>query len=300
VPSVRAGPLSIEPLQVAPLALAALAFAWRARALRRRARPLPARRAAFFLGGIAVMLAALVSPLDRLGEERLFSMHMAQHVLLGDVGPLLVVLGLSGPLLRPLLARSPVRALRLLAHPLVSLPLWALDLCLWHLPYLYDAALRNGAVHALEHALFFACGALVWAAVVEPLPGPAWFGSGWKLVYVGALWVVSGALANVFIWSGRPFYAPYVDAPRTFGLSALSDQRLGGAVMLLEGSAVAFSVAAWIFLRHLRESELRQALLEGGAEPAAAARAARYGRAAPPSAAAPAGGRRPARGRRQD
>jgi putative membrane protein len=253
---------TLEPTQLAPVAVAALAYGWRARTLRRRGRPVPAVRRASFAAGLAAILVALVSPLDRLGETRLFSAHMAQHVLLGDVAPLLVVCGLTGPLLRPLLARRAVRRLQALGHPLLALPLWLADLWLWHLPALYDAALRNDVVHALEHASFFAGGALFWSALLGPLPGPRWFGRGQRLAALGVAWLGGTVLANVFLWSERPFYAPYVHAPRTWGLSAVADQRAGGGVMLVEMAVVGAVAFVLIGLDWLAAAERRQRALE--------------------------------------
>lgn len=264
--------------QSAAVLLAAVAYALAVMRLRRRGLPVSWWRVASFAAAVVVLLVALLSPLDRIGEERLFSVHMAQHLLIGDVAPLLVVLGLDGPLLRPLLALRPVRRLRVLAHPLAAFPLWAVNLCVWHLTPLYDAALDHDAVHALQHTLFFACGLLVWAALIEPLPGPAWFTAGRKLLYVAGMWLVSLALAQVFLWSGHAYYARYVTAPRTWGLSPLADQRAGGGVMLVEGSLVMVGVAVWLLLRLFRESESRQRLLDAGLSPDAAGRAARYGR----------------------
>ena len=109
--------------------------------------------------GLGLVVVALALPLD---VERRFDGHMAQHLLLGDLAPLLVVLGLDGRVLRPLLQFKAVRSLRVLAHPLVALPLWAINLCVWHTPALYVAALRHDLVHALEHGMFFACGALMF------------------------------------------------------------------------------------------------------------------------------------------
>ena len=147
------------------------------------------------------------------------------------------------------------------------------------MPRLYDAALAHPGLHALQHGLFFTCGALVWAALLEPLPGPQWFGAGPKALYLAGMWFFSLAFSQVFLWSGSPFYRPYVHAPRTWGISPLADQRLGGGVMLVEGSFVMLAVLVWLLLRWLRETEARQRLLDAGADPAAAARAARYGRA---------------------
>jgi putative membrane protein len=278
---MSSAPLSwtFDPLELLPLALAAGLYARRVVVLQRRGLSVPRRRFAAFGAGVVVVALALASPVDAIGEERLFSVHMLQHVLLGDLGPLLVVLGLDGRLLRPLLAIRTLRSLRVLAHPAAALPLWAVDLCAWHLPVLYDAALRHDAVHACQHLLFFACGALMWAALFGPLPGPARFRAPWKCAYLLGMWCVWLALAQVFLWSGDAYYAPYVHAPRTWGLGPLLDQRAGGGVMLVEGSFTMLGVAVWLLFRLFAESESRQALLDAGLDPALAARASRYGRA---------------------
>ena len=256
-----------------------VAYARRAQTLARRRRPVaPARQASFFLG-VAVLLVALASPLHSIGEERLFSAHMVQHLLIGDLAALAIVIGLTGPVLRPILALPLLRRLRVLAHPLVALPLWTANFVAWHLPGPYGAALEHGAVHAFEHGLFFATGALMWAAVVEPLPGPAWFATGPKAAYVLVVRAVGTAVASAFIWAGRPFYEPYATAAGSRA-AATSDQALGGLIMFLEGSVVTLVAFAWLFLRWTREAELRQSLVDRGHDPLAAARAARYGRSA--------------------
>jgi putative membrane protein len=270
---------SVEPTQLAPVLLAGLLYARRARALSTRGRRPPPWRVGCFAGGLLVLVLALVSPIDVLGEERLFWVHMCQHVLIGDVAPFLVVIGLTGPVLRPVLALPGVHRLRALAHPFVALPFWAASLAAWHVPALYDAALDHPAVHALQHASFFAGGALVWAALFEVLPGPRWFGAGARAAYLACMWFFSLGLSSFFLWSTHPFYPPYVRAPRTWGFSPLADQRLGGGVMLIEGSLVMLAVLVWLALRWFAESEARQRLLDAGVDPEAAARAARYGRA---------------------
>src|SRR5207302_11213854 len=140
-----------EPLQLAPTLLAAVAYLRRTRALARRGQPVPGWRQFLFGLGVALVVAALNSPIDALGEEHFFFVHMCQHVLLGDLAPLCFVAGLTGPVLRPVLALRPVEKLRVLTHPFVALPLWAVDLYVWHIPFLYDAAVHHTAIHALEH-----------------------------------------------------------------------------------------------------------------------------------------------------
>lgn len=260
----------------------------RALTLARRGRGISPWRILSFYLGIAILLGALVSPLDSLAEEHLFYAHMAQHLAIGEVAPLFILVGLSGPMLRPVLAYRPVQRLRWLMYPLVALPLWALNLYLWHLPVLYEAALESPALHFFEHGCFFLAGLLMWGALLEPLPGPRWFGAGAKAAYVLVVRALGCAiLGNVFIWAGTPFYPYYAAGERGWGIGALADQQIGGAIMFIWGALITVSLFSWMFLRWVREAETRQSLLEGGAEPRVATRAARYGRRRPPARPAP-------------
>jgi putative membrane protein len=267
---------TVDPLQVVPVVVVAALYAMRVRTLRKRGTPVPAWRIVVFALGITTLLAAFVSPVHALGEQ-LFTFHMVQHVLLGDLAPLALLAGVTGPVLRPALVV--LHRLRFLAHPAVALPLWALNLYLWHLPFLYEAAVRHEAVHALEHFCFFAGGLIMWLPVLETLPAPEWFGTGAKLGYIAIVRVVETVLGNVFFWSGTVFYAVYDHHAALWGLSALEDQNTAGAVMMIEGSIVTLIAFAWLFLRMASEGELRQQLLERGLDPRAVKRAVRYGRA---------------------
>jgi cytochrome c oxidase assembly factor CtaG len=207
--------------------------------------------------GLAIVLAAQLSPLDRLGDERLFSAHMLQHVAIADLGPLLVALGFVGGFRSPRLG-----PLRMRGAPVAVLLLWAADLGLWHVPSLYESALAHEGIHALQHVLLFVLGFLVWGLVVGALTAPAWFTTGWRAVSVIVLNAFAMALANVFVWAPTPVYDTYAEAPRTWGLSAVADQRLAAVVMLVEGTVVALAAFTWLFLRWLAESERRQALAD--------------------------------------
>jgi len=250
-------------------------YARRVRTLRERGGAPPAWRICLFGLGTVFLLAALVSPIA-FYAERSFGLHMTQHILLGDLAPLALLSGLTGPVLRPLLRF--VHPLRRIFHPFAALALWAIDLYAWHLPFLYEAALRHDSVHVLEHASFFSAGILMWAPVLETIPMPEWFGTGAKLGYVAVVRVVSTVLGNVFVWPNTVFYKFYEGAARPFGLSAVDDQRLAGSVMMIEGSLVTIIALAWLFLRLAAEGEQRQRLLESGLDPRAVRRAVRYGR----------------------
>jgi cytochrome c oxidase assembly factor CtaG len=270
---------NLEPLQLAPTLLVSYAYLRRTRTLARRGQPVPGWRRFLFWLGIALVIAALNSPIDELGEQHFFWVHMTQHVLLGDLAPLCFVAGLTGPVLRPVLAIRPFDKLRVLTLPYVALPVWAVNLYVWHVPFLYQAALHHSAIHALEHTMFFAAGALMWSPVVETLPAPAWFGTGWKLGYIAIVRVVETVLGNVFIWSSHVFYPAYRHVQPLWGISAVHDQNLAGVVMMAEGGFVTLAALAWLFLRLAEEGELRQRLLEQGYDPAQVRRAVRYGRA---------------------
>jgi len=267
---------TLEPLQLVPSLLLAAAYAKRVHTLRERGHAPPAWRIGLFTLGVLLLLIALVSPLDYYAE-RSFGIHMTQHILLGDLAPLALLGGLTRPVLRPLLRY--VHPLRRIFHPGAAFGLWALNLYVWHLPFLYEAALRHDAVHALEHACFFTGGILLWMPVLETIPMPEWFGTAAKLGYVAVARVVSTVLGNVFVWPNTVFYSFYEGVARPFGLSANNDQRLAGSVMMIEGSLVTIIALAWLFLRLAAEGEQRQRLLESGLDPRAVRRAVRYGRA---------------------
>src|ERR687884_1667076 len=222
----------LEPLQLVPTLVVAALYWRRVRTLRGRGTPVEPWRPWLFGLGIGLVLLALASPIDAFGEKEFLSFHMLQHVVLGDLAPLALVAGLNGPILRPVLALRPVNALRFLAHPLVALPLWTVDLYVWHVPFLYQAALHHDSVYALEHLLFFTCGGLMWAPVLEVLPAPEWFGTGWKLGYIVPVRLIETVLGNIFIWSGTVFYDVYAPGEAAHGVSPLRDQGWAGTVMM--------------------------------------------------------------------
>ena len=269
---------TLDPLQLAPIALIGVAYAIRARTLSRRGQPVPGWRVALFALGIVLLVVAVASPIAAIGEEELFSFHMTQHLLLGDLAPLCLLAGLTGPLLRPLLALPGVMRLRVLANPFVAFPIWTANLVLWHTPVLYEAAVESSALHALEHVAFFSAGIVLWLPVLETLPAPEWFGTGAKLAYIVGVRLVATVIGNVFVWGGSAFYDVYGSGDDYLGLSPEADQSLAGSLMMLEGSLVTVVAIAWLFLRMAQEGEVRQELIEKGHDPRAVRRAVRYRR----------------------
>ncbi|MFL5897765.1 MAG: cytochrome c oxidase assembly protein [Solirubrobacterales bacterium] len=249
------------PLELIPLLAAALLYAKRASTLAEKGRPVPLWRQLCFAGGLLAIVVALASPVAHVGEELVIA-HMVEHLLLGDVVTLLLVLGLTGPLLQPILAIGFFDRLRILAHPLVAFPLWALNFYFWHIPALYDAAYGGAPVHALEHGCFVLFGCLMWMPVFGPLPKPAWFTAPWKVGYVVAARFAGAILGNVLMWSGSVLYPVYAPGERYWGISPLADQSTAGVVMMVEGTFLGLGLLAWFFFEWSREGIEKQRLLD--------------------------------------
>ena len=260
-PLAHVGGGVFEPLQLLPPLVVLGAYWVRARTLQHQGRPVPAWRMACFAGGIALILAALVTPLAHIGGELVLA-HMAQHVLMADLATLLMVLGLTGPLLQPVLATRVAHRLRVLAHPVVAFGLWAVDLYVWHLPVLYQGAVAHAPVHALQHLSFVTFGFTMWLALLGPLPQPEWFGNGAKLLYIVAVRLTGALLGNIFLWSGSVFYPDYRPGESSWDLTPLADQGAAGTIMMIESSLVTVVLLGWLFVKTARESDERQELLE--------------------------------------
>jgi putative membrane protein len=243
---------SLHPQVLLAAALAGGAYAWRLRASRGGY-----LRAAAFAGGLTVLVLALVSPIDKLGEERLFSAHMAQHLLLADVAPILLLLGLSRQIMRPAVRRlAPIeRLLGPLAHPLTALVLVVAVVWAWHLPAMYELALRNPWAHQLEHLTFLGAGIAFWWYVIEPVPPRRRLRGMASAGYLAAAKLLLGALGVVLAFSPDPLYETYESAPRTWGLSPVEDLNVGGLLMMLEQSIVLVIFFAIVFVRMLEQSE---------------------------------------------
>ena len=254
------GPV-FEPLQVAGLTLVATAYSLRMITLSREGRPVAGWRVACFASGLALIAAAFISPLGRIDDELVF-VHMIQHLMMGDLGALLIVLGLTGPLLQPLLANGWLGWLRHLAHPLVALPLWALDLYVWHVPVLYQAATDHSGIHALQHSCFIGFGVLMWMPLVGPLPQPKWFGIPAKIGYLIGVRFTGIVLGNVFMWSNSVFYPDYAAGEAKWHISAVTDQSIAGVIMMVEGTFVTLGLLAWLFLQWAQQDTERQRLLD--------------------------------------
>ena len=270
-----------DPFVLAPVLLLVLVYVRRFRAVRREERkgavreagPMReggavraagavrgagARQAIAFAGAIVALLLALASPLDGLGEDYLFSAHMLQHVLLGDIAPALLLLSLSRVLLRPATRRlmSLERALGPFASPVTGIVLWLFFMYLWHVPALYEAAITSPIVHLIEHATFFTAGVAVWWPLIQPVPMRRRLTGLWTVAYIGCAKFGLAALGLYLTWSGTVAYDYYAQLPRIWGLDPVEDQNAGGAIMMVEQSLTFVIALVVLFALLLRQSEI--------------------------------------------
>jgi len=236
-----------EVLVVLGLAAAYVLAIWRS--------PAPAWRSGCFVGAMALLLAVTATPIHTLGMHFLLTVHLLQNVVLAEWAPLLVVLAIP-PALAAAIARQ--SAIRALTRPAVALPLWLANYMIWHLPWIYDAALENpSTLLHLEHAMYFLTGLAMWWCVFQEEPHR--LGSGARAGYVFAAFVLGSPVGLVMALVPNAIYDFYVEAHhRVWGLTPLEDQQLAGMLMAFEQAAVFFAVFAYWLFRFLAEEERRE------------------------------------------
>ncbi|MGB2712015.1 MAG: cytochrome c oxidase assembly protein [Conexibacter sp.] len=249
---------SLAPGVVLALAIYLGVYVVRWRSCRTQAEPHPPSvwRLLTFAGGILVLVAALCSPIDRLAEQVL-AMHMVQHVLLLDVAPILLILGLTKVLLRPATRRIHAleRRAGVLALPIFAVVLYTAAMWVWHVPALYDAAAEHSGVHVLEHLTFTAAGFLYWWHLLSPVSTRLPRQGMTPLVYMLSTKVTVGLLGILLTFAPSAIFSYYEDQPHYWGLTPDSDQALAGAIMALEQAVVMGIAVAVLFVRMLSESE---------------------------------------------
>lgn len=248
-----------DPLVLAPLSVMVAVYVRRFRRARNEAggRGAGLAQATAFAAGMLALVIALASPIGGLGEDYLFAAHMAQHVLLGDIAPALLLLSLSRVILRPVTRRlmGVERALGPLASPWTGIAIWLGLMYLWHVPSMYDAALERPVVHLVEHGAFFTAGVMVWWPLIQPVPMRRRLTGLQTVAYIATAKFGLAALGLYLTWSGGVLYEYYESVPRVWGLSAISDQNTGGAIMMVEQSLTFVIALMVLFSRMLAQSE---------------------------------------------
>jgi len=269
------GSWSLDPVAILALLAAALLYARMYRRAASRSQAVGAGHWIPYAGGLIALAIALLSPLDAIGDRWLLSAHMAQHVLLSDIAPALLVLGLRSPVLPLGLARPALRAvapggrwgrtLALLTSPWVAIPLWAMATWVWAIPPVFDFAAQHTVVHAFEHATLFYTGLALWWLIVDPLPRVRPRPDGQRLALLGFTRIASAAVCLPLTWITATQYPLYASAPRAFGISAIADQQLAGAGMCFVEFLVFGIAFAAVFISMLSREDSRVAVAEQAA-----------------------------------
>ena len=211
--------------------------------------PAEAWRVSVFLLGVLVLIIALLSPIHELGESYLFSFHMVQHLLLMLVMPPLVLIGIPPWLLRPLLKRQFVKNVAsYITRPVAAFLIFNTVLIVWHVPGVYDLALRERDIHIAEHITFMAAAILMWWPILSPLPELPRAPYVGQIAYLFIIPTISAILGAFITFSNSVWYSWYAEAPRIWSVSAESDQEIGGLIMWVPGGVVFLTALIAVFL----------------------------------------------------
>lgn len=211
-----------------------------------------------FLLGMSIMFLALVSPLDELGDSYLFSAHMVQHLCITMVGPPLLLIGTPVWLVEPLLHNRVVFLIaKFFTYPAIAFFLFNADFWLWHVPSLYNATLENQSLHILEHLTFILFAVLNWWPMFSPSEKLPRLSIGGQILYLFLSGMPMVALGAGLTFA-PPLYAPYLAAPRIWGLSVATDQQLGGLIMWVPVNIAYIVVVSLIFIRWMQRQETKQ------------------------------------------
>ena len=265
---------SPDPAVVLTIAVAEYLYLRALRILRRRGVAVRASQKWLWHAGIALWAVGLLSPVDPLGDE-LLSAHMAQHLLIADLGAPLLLAGARYPVLMFLLPRAALvtlarrrrlrAAFRFLRRPLVALAVYVALLYAWHVGVLFEAAVEYSAVHALQHASFVGAGILVWWAALDPkrrrMPGELW-----KIPYLLGARMAGMMLGMGFVLIRVPIYAGVYGEGERRGFSAVHDQQLAGGMMVTLDILIMAFALCFFFLRAAQDG----ARDDAGAAPRAA------------------------------
>ncbi len=213
-------------------------------------RPVEPARVVSFLAGMWVFYFAFGSPFDYVADHLLFSVHMVQHLCEILLMVPLLMYGVPPWLLEPLVAGERGQAARRVFHPIVNIAVFNVIFFGFHLPVLYDLALRSEAFHFFEHAMFFVGGLFLWMPVFSPVEAIPRLDPGPQVLYMFFAGNLAMPLEIILVFAQRPFYPFYNHVPRLFGLSPLADQQLGFAIMAVAMFAAFFAVAVRAYVRY--------------------------------------------------
>ncbi len=211
-----------------------------------------------FYSAMILQWWALDGPLHYLSDERSFLAHMVQHLLLQTIWAPLLILGIPGWLLRPLVRWTAVQRLgRWMTRPRNAAIIFHGMVYGWHLPTMYDLALRHHPVHIAEHLLFMSTAVIFWWPLFSPIEEVPRARHGVQAVYLLLNLAPMKLLGLIIAVSNTLIYNFYATQPRVWGLTALGDQRLGGLVMWVLGGLPLWAALAWVWVRWRKEGTPR-------------------------------------------
>jgi cytochrome c oxidase assembly factor CtaG len=232
--------------------------------LRRRyalGEPATRRQIILFSSAIALIFLTLVSPLDVLGNEYLFSAHMTQVVIITTFVPPLLLLGLPGWLLNPLFRAGPLRRMmRGMFFLFLATFLFNVNFLLWLIPAFYTPAVQQAPLHDLQSLIFLLTGVLNWWPLITPVrDGPRW-PHPIQLLYLFLDGIPLGIVCVILFFVDHSLYPIYDHAPRLWGISTLADLQIGSIVLYAPGLLLDIVVLSIIFFKWLaaQEQEARQ------------------------------------------
>ncbi len=223
---------------------------------RRGLEPVPGWKVACFFAGLLVLLLSLNGPMHDLSDYYLFSAHMVQHLLLTLLLPPLLIAGIPGWLLSPFLRHpAALRVARTLTRPVVAAGLYTATIAVWHLAPYYDLMMRNHDVHVVTHLMFMVTATIMWWPVMSPVPELPRLSPGLGMLYLFLVGIPMQIVAAMITLGDEVLYPWYAVAPRTFGLSPIDDQVLGGLLMWVPGNLWMFLAIGVLFFQWARESQ---------------------------------------------
>jgi putative membrane protein len=213
--------------------------------------PVPRARQISFYGGLAAVVIGLLSPLGVLADDYWLSAHMIQHIFLTMIIPPALLWGVPVWMVDAVVRRFP-RAWsvwRYLTRPVIAFMVAHVPYALAHFPAIYDSMLTNTPVHILMHEIFFLTAFVAWWPILAPGPAYGRLAPPVQMLYFFVQTIPGQIVGAMIALSETPLYTPYVEAPRVFGLSAMTDQQIGGLIMWVMTGVVYLGLMAIVFFR---------------------------------------------------
>jgi putative membrane protein len=240
---------SIHPSTVIGLAVLGAVYLWRARAAS-ATQPISGLRKISFFSALFVIFAALNGPIHDLSDTYLFSAHMVQHLMLTMAMPPLLIAGVPGWMIRPLLGNRIIGAIaRRVTRPITCYVIFNLVIAGWHLPVFYNAAMDHHAIHIIEHLMFMVAAVLMWWPLTSQLPELPRLAYPGQMLYSFLMTLPMSVVAVYISMADEVLYPHYASAPRIFPLSPMDDQLLGGLIMWIPGGLIFMLIMSVIFYK---------------------------------------------------